>query len=647
MSYRVKYYSPGDLGRPSIMNKVDEIYKNFDSNKTDYSINEILEFYNTNKYLDDGSRFLYWVESDIKKWSGKLKSIYSKFINSIGDESFENTYKELEYEYIEDFWYLLCKNKVFRNIGMTTFENFIRNVEPQLYLLLEHKNIVNHFDSVIKAYFLSEVKNAELLLDKYEVQRELQRKEIFIPTSLSLQEKEKVISDYVDNPEANTNYLRLIETLKSNDKLKISNKIKLRAKQRLNKESEEHFENNEGLSHRYIIEFSDLLDGNRKLNFSEHETQLIYSSKWIEENSDYKTLINNFIYLFEYVDHNYRTTLTSNKSDIRAFEEIIGLKSKTDYIKSWAYDYKDSLSNLQIHGYFEQLKKLNIRLEDIFEWFFNTYCLEEFSIKDYHIKMPSESSSFFEKCRTILPEMERSLKLFNQLVEDNEIDLELLEISSDSIAFEFSKSFLDKKYFYASSSEDLRILNYLLFSDKCRLNYLERLEVQHDTFYELIMQEDTTMNDYPEYKQRELNWLIERNYIKFNNQGVLEICNPNQIYILKELYENEVLHYLRYSKVLQTEINSLFDQGFLTNEKTLFSKPEQDYLSYHMDNRKFSNTLGLRNLYLHGSQPRGDNEQIHYNNYMVFLKLFSIYIIKINDELCLREELRGTDEENI
>ncbi len=648
MSYRVKYYSPGDLGRPSIMNKVDEVYKSFDSNKTDYNINEILEFYNIDKYLADGTRLRYWNEDNIKKWSMKLKSIYNKYINSVCDENFETRYNQLEYNYIEDFWYLLSQNRVYERISIEAFDNFTKNKNPKLYLLLENDKIVTYYDCVIKEYFLGDIKNAKFLLDKYEMERGYRKKDIYIPPSLSMQQKEKIISDYIDIPDVNINYLRVIENIKSSkDGLVVSDKIKLKAKKRIEQVSLEYFKNNKGMSFKYEVGFIDSLEKEYSFHTTGCETRIHYNSKWIADNSDYPTLLNNFIYLLYYVDDNFRITCVSKQADIEALESICSTKAKNSYSNGWVYEHRDKLSNLQMQSYYHQLDHINIRMEDLFEWFFNVYCIEEFKIKDYHIKLPSANSTYFEKCRAILPEMERVLKIFNQLLEDNEVNLELLEMSSSQFPFEFYGSFLNKKYFYANPSDELSNLNFFFFSDQCSLHYVERLTAQYNSFYDLITNENISIDDYKGHSEREIKWLIDKNYIFINENSILKIKNLWHIYILKDLYENEVINYWRYSQKLQEIVDDLFIKEFLVNENTLFSKPEQDYFSYHLDNKRFNNALGLRNLYLHGSQPRGDNERIHYNNYMIFLKLLSMYMIKINDELCLGEELRGIDEGNI
>ncbi|WP_177173734.1 hypothetical protein [Carnobacterium iners] len=43
------------------------------------------------------------------------------------------------------------------------------------------------------------------------------------------------------------------------------------------------------------------------------EVSIIVNRDWIEDNKDYPTLWNNFIYLFNIVDNNFRLTTVSKK----------------------------------------------------------------------------------------------------------------------------------------------------------------------------------------------------------------------------------------------------------------------------------------------------------------------------------------------
>lgn len=79
-------------------------------------------------------------------------------------------------------------------------------------------------------------------------------------------------------------------------------------------------------------------------------------------------------------------------------------------------------------------------------------------------------------------------------------------------------------------------------------------------------------------------------------------------------------------------------------ESSLLSRPEQDYFNYYLNKSSFNNSLDLRNMYVHGTQSNdSDNENVHYTNYITFLKLFVLIIIKINDDLCTYDNLKSDD----
>ncbi len=168
------------------------------------------------------------------------------------------------------------------------------------------------------------------------------------------------------------------------------------------------------------------------------------------------------------------------------------------------------------------------------------------------------------------------------------------------------------------------------------LSYVERIDEKYNNFYDLLIHEKITIADYPDYEIVDLKWLLDNSYIKINDTGYIELENPIQVYIFKDLNDNGVINYWTCPEIYRKEIDSLINIGFLSFENTLFSKLEQDYFNYHLNKTKFNNSLDLRNMYSHGTQPNGVNdEKKHRGNYMIFLKLFILSIIKINDELCI------------
>lgn len=97
--------------------------------------------------------------------------------------------------------------------------------------------------------------------------------------------------------------------------------------------------------------------------------KIIYSRLWLEENLDNPTLLNNFIYLFGYVDRFFRSTFPSNKNHIGSLERLVGVKGNREYAIGASFMLKEMISSMQIRSYYYELHKLDKRLENIFKWF--------------------------------------------------------------------------------------------------------------------------------------------------------------------------------------------------------------------------------------------------------------------------------------
>lgn len=230
----------------------------------------------------------------------------------------------------------------------------------------------------------------------------------------------------------------------------------------------------------------------------------------------------------------------------------------------------------------------------------------------------------------------------NLLVEDGIIDQELLEVSSTSILFESVKSLIDTKYIYGNDkSQEFNNIRYYFFSAQCLLHYTEKYRnKRYTSFYELLLKENVKANDYSRYSERLLNYVIDNGYVFIDSDDYIRVKDKRMITILNDLYNNEVINYWKYPLKYREKMDELIEKNMLLKGSTLFSKQEQDYFNFYLNQRSFNNTYDLRNKYLHGNKLKDDDENTHYNNYMLFLKLIILIIIKINDELCAKEEIK-------
>ncbi|PKM39317.1 MAG: hypothetical protein CVV04_11410 [Firmicutes bacterium HGW-Firmicutes-9] len=638
----VKFYSTSDLSRGYQLEQLKEIVDNFDQGKINYNINEILELYNITLFIKANLFLLCWDKEEIAKLQETeplLTKTIAVFMKSITNTSLSMIYNELEVDYIDDFWSLFCKFKLYQLIDAQAVKMILQKNQTHFRFFLSNKMLVDYYDQITKELILADERNAELLLDKFAVQGAVKKVFLNFPACFSENEREELIGHYIQSAEANLNYLRIIIDTLSNSGLVLSNKTRLAARKRVESETKKFFEKTEGMKYGASVCFDEDCDPEPSIRYNKGIIESTYNTKWIESNLDFSTLLNNFIYLFGFVDNQMRITLVSKQTQLGLFERYLTMRPKYAYSTGISFNQIGALSDLQIIGYYRLLKKNNIRIETIIEWFFLVYLNDEFQIKDFHVRMPSENSTFLEKCRIILPEIESILKQYKMYTDENAIDHELLQMSSDHLFFKDIKSVIPTKYIYPRGDE-FNEITFCFFSDQSGLSYIDKTKSKYRTLFDLLKNEEVQLDDFQRYQQISLKKLLDKAYLAFDRKGKIQFSNPKVIYLLKELYNNEVLSYWRFPNDFRTIIDELMEKGLVEAKSTLLSKSEEAYFNYHLNKSEFSNSLDLRNKYSHGTQPSDEtSEKIHERNYFIFLKLLILLIIKINDDLDIIDEI--------
>ncbi|WP_062052531.1 hypothetical protein [Bacillus sp. JCM 19034] len=481
---------------------------------------------------------------------------------------------------------------------------------------------------------MSDSYNAETILSRF-----LDDKDLHLPSSLTEKDMLELVDKYIeiDSERVSLNILREIIHFPPGKGLNITDKIKLHAKRKEKEESEKIFSQSSGMQSSISIRYEKGLDEPLKFDDTGNvgAVSIVVDRDWIEDNKGYPTLWNNFIYLFGIFDNRLRFTSVSKENEIGALESLIIPSGDHLYRRSFAFDFKEMLVTSQIYSYLQVLNVLDVRIEDMIEWFFNDYLSVEFSIENFIIKMPSDLSSYFEKCRTILPEIDRIFKQYNMLIEDGEIDQELIQMSSSSVKVKEVQSFISSKYAYPIS-ECYKTATYLLFSDQSSLFYLPDKDEKHKNFLDLIMRDNVSKSDFQEHQIQRMNWLFDNGIVLENEKGFIKVADFETIIILKELYYEDVLNYFHCQPSLKGVIDSLVEKEILVFENTLLTRNEQDYFDFYLNKSKFTNDYDIRNRYLHGTNV--NDEKQYESDYYSILKLIIILVIKINDDLYLADK---------
>lgn len=196
--------------------------------------------------------------------------------------------------------------------------------------------------------------------------------------------------------------------------------------------------------------------------------------------------------------------------------------------------------------------------------------------------------------------------------------------------------FCKEKYGYVTDQHLLNVSD-LLFSKQSILAFSTKEDIGHDTFYEIVANNKVKVSDFLSYQKTNLELLFNDEIMYEDKNGVIYF-NIETVSVLMDYYENEVLCIKYYdNKFLDQMIK---DKKIVTEDK-LFSRPEQNYLSFILNDQVYNNGYSLRNKYLHGRNTQ-DNEQ-HRIDCFKLLKLFALLIIKINEEFCRRDDSWGID----
>ena len=632
----VKYHFRHGIHIGTSLDKIGPIIACFNENTSIDDVNRIIELYNICQIFNAGIRHKEWDDDFIKKLyetAQTIPKVLGIFFAKLNDENVNQIISNVSQQYIDDFWELFSKYKVFTRISPEVFISCLLHHKATLSDILKHKEIVNHYDIVLADYMRTSQKTAPILINKF-----LKKKEegyhCYLPKTLLSEGIENIINQYIDSGNFSTNLLKLIYQGQSTKKFPISDKLRLKAKHTYEKYWSEHKNTMTVINWGINVGFID----QEKMAVLEENggvQSISYNVKWFEQNLDYPTILNNFIYVFEMFDFYCRSTLVALESEISALEDMFMIKGINDYPIGHSFKFKANLSNLQIALYSDFLKKKNIDLEIIIKWFFEEYIVQEFGISGFCFQNSSENTTLIERNKNLTTEMDGVLKQFRMFVQDKQIDRELFEISSEQIHIAHIPSLIKHKYCY-SANKEINNEMYSLFSDQSFLSWPSQKAIQHNkeytTLFELLNKEkNIKISDFDEYQATCINSLITRGSLKLTKEKQYLEMDVIRVYFLKDLYENGCVCIYR-RPYWQNLIDNMITSGDIREASTLFSEQESNYMNFELNKSEFSNGLDLRNKYAHSSYPRDEDQQKI--DYFELLKLMILVVTKINDEFC-------------
>ena len=641
---RAKYFSDDDWSISRALERAEKVLAEYESGAQCSDINSALELYNIQKLFQIRAKLPDWSEEYFRQLTQKATghtSTIGAFGKTVEDKNFIETYKNTEKLYRDNFWEEFERHKTYRRVSKETFRFFLKTQKPLITYILRQKEVVREYGQELAEHMLDDPQSAELLLDYY---LGLDKAPCFLPNELSAEQKVQILEQYIDTDDCNMNYLQslLNGRITNNKEFPVTPRLKQRAQKRLDAFWKNHFETHQGVETSVGVEFTPDCPVEAGC-LSRKGTDLCaqYNTSWFLENLDYPTLLNNFIYLFGYVDFQFRSEFPAISSEMSEMEKNIGIRGPKEYKYGCAFEQRSLLFSAQLVVYANFLKRQGIAIEEVFQWFFETYLKEEFGVENFSFPVCSPEASILEKAKMMATEIERVFKQYKLYCEDGKIDHELLELETCSEKIARIPSLRDNKYIYATGDENATA-QFLLFSNQSVLGWVESCGHKYETLYELLRKETVRLEDFANFQKRDLQWLIQRNLLAIDPTGVV-IPAWKKVRLLKDLYDKGVIVNGYYSDC-STALEELQRQGFIRYESSLFSVPEQRYLNFMLNQAEYSNGYQLRNKYAHGSYILDEIRQ--QQDYIELLKIMVLIIIKINEEFCFREDHREQGEGN-
>ena len=636
---RAIYFPQGDLASSYYFDRVTEVLR--DSSVEDIlNINDAIEIYQCKLIYDNNIEYFSdTLPALTPKSVNKLFSTTCRMtVNTLKNQRLLEVFNEIEIQYIEQFWNFVFSLKFWEIIPDEDMQNFLKNHPNQIPKLIENKEVSNKYNKVLSEAMETNFKiSAECIIRVFAIDI---NEKIFLPKSLTNTKVNHIMLNYLGGklPEVNIKFVEALFNWPACSKYNPSPEVRIAAKKVNQSLTNEVFSDHYGgISFGSEVCFCPEQKLCKKYQYQNNILHYFFGQQWLQKYFDYATILNNFIYVFDFLDKGRLISCSSHYRNTPTILKIAETHYHNRYMTTSEAIFDIDLKLGEIVGYQKILKDQGVRLENVIEWFFNNYIEEEFDITGFSISLPTEETSLLDKCKAIGPEVERVLKAYI-LYAQNHL------INTDYFPFIIIKNFteipslFEKKYLIEDAEFDKPAT--ILLSDQSLLAY-SPTHPKEKNFFSLITEFDLTEQDFHKATYPLIDYLKDNNFIQFDASGIM--CPTQQAVLLAVIWMRGSANLSDFSSDV---IESLVCKRIIKSTDRFFSPDEAEYLSYLFNNAKFSNSLALRNKYNHGSGAITDfnDQEMQFDYYMMLIALICI-LLKINDELSRFTHKGGLDSE--
>lgn len=641
---RAEYFPASDLAAPYYFERAGEVLGKWTMQDI-VTVNDAIEVHQCRMIAEAYGNYLECADpAALTESAGRLFGAACGVVSGlIESKGLTAVFDAVELRYAEHFWEFLAAASLWGNVSSKNFEALLNAFPNQISCLLGYRQVVSRYDASLTEAMRANARiSAEAIISAFAAKGN-EDKDLCLPRSLSNAGIDQIMLSYLGGtpPKVNLNHVRVLARWPSraNDKYSPSPEVRVTAKRRAIFLEKEMFPDpNAGVRVGSGVQFSPEQKACKKVMYENGILNRTFSLEWLQEYTDHATVLNNFLYVFDLIGRDGILNCSSHERTASTLLKVMGLHPHDEYQMTLEARVENMAVPGEILLYEKLLFENETRLEDAIEWFFNDYIKDEFEVEGFSISLPTEGTSWLDKCKAIGPEIERALKAFKLYAENEFIDTDYFPYVTIK-DFREVPSLLDRKYLV--EGEKFELPANLLLSDQSPLAHSPTHPEDGEGFYGLVNRFRLTENDFYEVYRPRLKYLIDNGFVETEDDGVLHLTlRAHLVALVWKRGAARRSDFVGHSD----QIEKMVSEKTIAYSRSLFSPDEADYLSYLLNNAKSSNALALRNKYDHGSGSVSDlTEKGMESDYCLMLAALIGIALKINEDLSCATGKGGLD----
>jgi hypothetical protein len=262
----------------------------------------------------------------------------------IGTRSLDSVYEEVELQYVDRFWGFIAEFGLWKQIPGTDRYELMQRHPGQIANILGNPVLVKGFDGTIaRSLHENHTIAAETMIGSFASESRNPRP-LKLPASLTNAMTDEIMLAYLSESMPNLNHIRVLASWTSSARIpyRPSADVLVRAEKKSEELNDSLFpDRTAGLEYGLQVEFSPDQKACKGIDMAGSSYTITFGTEWLSTYTGPGTILNNFIYVFEFVDGGGLLNAPARKHERSTLAEVIGLHPLSEYPTSIPFDMRN------------------------------------------------------------------------------------------------------------------------------------------------------------------------------------------------------------------------------------------------------------------------------------------------------------------